>query len=73
MCGTAEWEWKENRFAYEPMDKICMGCYYKEVTQTGQDRPGVSTVLVPSASITDEMRENAVAEVEGAWDERNGW
>ena len=27
MCGTAEWEWDENRHAYEPVLRTCWGCY----------------------------------------------
>ena len=29
MCGTAAWEWEENKFAYEPDEKYCHGCYLK--------------------------------------------
>lgn len=29
LCGTAGWEWEQNRFAYEPDEKFCQGCYLK--------------------------------------------
>lgn len=46
MCGTSDWEWEENRHAYEPVLKTCWGCYYREVAQQGQDiGPGVRVNL----------------------------
>lgn len=50
MCGTASWEWEENRFAYEATDSFCHGCYLKSVyADTGQDSmPGTSVSLVPN-------------------------
>ena len=30
MCGTSEWEWEEDRFAYEAVENICHGCEMKE-------------------------------------------
>lgn len=46
MCGTAEWEWEEDRFAYEPMEKICRGCELKDLVST-EHRPGKFTILRP--------------------------
>lgn len=46
MCGTAEWEWEENRRAYEPVLSTCWGCYYKEIAREGQEiGPGVTVRL----------------------------
>lgn len=27
MCGTAPWEWEQNRHAYEAVEHFCHGCY----------------------------------------------
>lgn len=48
LCGTAEWEWEENKFAYEPEERFCRGCYLKHIA--GEDRnslPGTTIELVP--------------------------
>ena len=29
MCGTASWEWEENKFAFTAVDEFCQGCYQK--------------------------------------------
>ena len=52
MCGTASWEWEENKFAYTAVDEFCQGCYQKSIfsdtqglvtarnqCQTGPDNP----------------------------------
>ena len=58
MCGTSEWEWEENKFAYEPQSHFCRGCYLKDTHQKdGQTLEGTSTVLVPAEQITWEQRE----------------
>lgn len=57
LCGTAKWEWKENRFAFEPVEDFCQGCYYQDIAkEERQSMPGVTIRMVPSSSITDEMR-----------------
>jgi hypothetical protein len=48
MCGTADWEWQEDRNAYEPMAKQCWGCYIKDSATDENDRlPGSTMTLVP--------------------------
>lgn len=60
MCGTADWEWDENKFAYEPISHFCRGCYLKDTHQKdGQTLEGTTTVLVPSDTLTNEFREKA--------------
>lgn len=62
MCGTASWEWEENRFAYEAVDHFCQGCYLKSVysDQESTSLPGTNVVLVP---VTSQRRaERQVAE-----------
>lgn len=57
LCGTAEWEWEENRFAYEPDEHFCRGCYMKEVAGENKNAlPGTSIELVAS---TDQRRIDA--------------
>lgn len=50
LCGTASWEWDENKFAYTPVDEFCQGCYKKSVfgDQEGSSLPGTSVKLVPT-------------------------
>lgn len=58
MCGTAEWEWEANRFAYEPVQKRCQGCYLKDIAnEDDQNAPGTTVVLLPPTSVTEAMRE----------------
>lgn len=50
MCGTAPWEWEENRFAFTPVEEFCQGCYQKSVfsdTQ-GSSLPGTNVRLIPT-------------------------
>lgn len=56
MCGTSDWEWDPNqggkRLAYEPVEKICWGCYYKaRATEEDSSMPGSSVTLVPTSGI----------------------
>lgn len=48
MCGTAEWEWKENKHAYEPVSQFCQGCYIKHVSEDDNALPGTTVTLLPS-------------------------
>lgn len=53
LCGTAEWEWKENRFAYEPEEQFCQGCYLKSVASEGQSSlPGTTVELIPVTDLS---------------------
>jgi hypothetical protein len=62
MCGTAQWEWDADRFAYEPVEKRCPGCYAKDVVAEDSGRnPGVSIELLPSTG-----REAAIRQVRAA-------
>ena len=50
MCGTAPWEWDENKFAYTALDDFCQGCYQKAMysEQQGSSLPGTNVKLVPT-------------------------
>ena len=71
MCGTADWEWDENRFAYEPVEKLCHGCYIKEIARqdiSGQ-APGISITLQPTNTQASAMRYLRMKE---RWEKRDG-
>lgn len=47
-CGTAEWEWDEDRIAYIPVEKICRGCEIKElVSESSEHHAGKYVTLEP--------------------------
>lgn len=49
FCGTAPWEWDENKYAYEAVDHFCPGCYQKSVFSSGESNslPGTNVKLIP--------------------------
>ena len=53
MCGTAPWEWEENRFAYTPIEELCTGCYQKSVFSETSNKPlpGTTVVLKPTTPL----------------------
>ena len=55
LCGTAQWEWDEDPFAYEPSEKFCKGCYLRAAGQedTKHSLPGTSVEL---SKVTPMMR-----------------
>jgi hypothetical protein len=54
LCGTASWEWEENRFAYDVSEKFCRGCYIKAVSTDDRSAlPGTTIELVP---VTPQLR-----------------
>lgn len=54
LCGTAPWEWEDDKFAYEPAETFCRGCYLKEVASEGAGSMAGTTIeLVP---VTDQRR-----------------
>lgn len=50
MCGTAPWEWEENKFAFTAVDEFCKGCYQKAIhtEQQGSSLPGTNVKLIPT-------------------------
>lgn len=53
LCGTAEWEWLENKFAYEPVEHYCHGCYLKAMAQDDDPKrntKGVTMELLPTGT-----------------------
>lgn len=51
LCGTAGWEWEENRRAYTPVEHFCMGCYLKSALEDDAgSSPGTTIRLVSSQS-----------------------
>lgn len=49
LCGTAEWEWRENKFAYHAAREVCFGCQHKDLLREDEQgtQAGVSIILVP--------------------------
>ncbi len=49
QCGTAPWEWEENKFAYAAVEDFCQGCYQKSVFQDTESKslPGTNVKLIP--------------------------
>lgn len=62
MCGTAPWEWEENRFAYEAVDTFCQGCYLRAVASDSQSTSlqGTNIQLLPYSPMR--AAERAVAD-----------
>ncbi len=61
LCGTAEWEWLENKFAYHAAREVCFGCQQKDLLreeETGQ-QPGVSITLIPGPAPVPEKKRKA--------------
>ena len=59
LCGTADWEWEEDRFAYEPVLHQCWGCYYKSVyyDSLGKPAPGTTVELQKVTPMMQAQRE----------------
>lgn len=49
MCGTAPWQWEEDRFSFEPVLEVCHGCEKKDILRDDDAKlpPGASIVLIP--------------------------
>ena len=50
MCGTAPWEWEQNKYAFTAVEEFCQGCYQKQVysDQQGSSLPGTNVRLIPT-------------------------
>lgn len=49
-CGTGEWEWDEDRGAYEAVLHVCRGCEVLDfANEDFERRPGAKFVLVTAA------------------------
>jgi hypothetical protein len=49
-CGTAQWEWDLNRFAYHAASHHCQGCLHLEAAAEGENERmlGSTIVLIPN-------------------------
>lgn len=57
LCGTADWEWEANRFAYEAVEKQCHGCLHIAAAQEMiRDKTGVTVSLVPTGTMDHAKR-----------------
>ena len=56
-CGTSDWEWEEDWYAYEPITVQCHGCYIKEMAREDDaSLAGARVTLVPK-QVAQAMRE----------------
>lgn len=47
-CGTSQWEWDDDPFAYEAMRHVCKGCMILYAAEEDNDRSlGSRMVLIP--------------------------
>lgn len=64
-CGTAEWEWGLDFYAYEPMHSTCRGCQQKEVLAKATEAdntpmpPGTTIRLFPKET-AETLRQRAI-------------
>lgn len=58
VCGTSQWEWEENKFAYEAVEHFCQGCLHTSVLreQSGQ-KPGVTVILARTNTVEHAKRQ----------------
>lgn len=64
MCGTAEWEWEDNQYAYAPIEQHCRGCYLKRMAEddSGTSLPGTTVNLIPTDSEAYRQLQRRLAE-----------
>lgn len=64
VCGTAEWEWKENKNAYHASRVTCFGCQQRDLIRDDDDgkMPGVTITLLPGPSPIPERRQRKADE-----------
>lgn len=53
MCGTADWEWDEDKHAYTPIENFCRGCYMERAYS--DDRELLPGTTVRLAKTTDAL------------------
>lgn len=47
VCGSSEWEWREDRYAYEAAAHTCRGCQILDVAKEDESPgPGTRMVLI---------------------------
>lgn len=57
-CGTSEWEWARDRFAYEPVPIRCTGCHLIDVAREDVKPGDFSTqVILAKPDVAQRLRE----------------
>lgn len=52
-CGTASWEWDDDKFAYSPGTSTCRGCMLLDAAKEDFDPgPGTRMILIPKERAT---------------------
>jgi hypothetical protein len=55
-CGTSDWEWEEDRGAYQAMQHVCQGCKVLYAAEEETDTAlGARMILVPKRRATEIM------------------
>lgn len=65
-CGTAQWEWKDDNYAYEPMNTTCIGCQKKELLADASEKddapmPKGTTIRLFPKETAERLRHEAAA------------
>lgn len=50
MCGTAEWEWAEDEYAYMPSVHVCRGCALKDAAREDANKVSGGTIVLLSGA-----------------------
>lgn len=52
LCGTAEYEWAEDKRAFEPVGSFCMGCYLKSIYEEDESfSPGTYVTMMRTGTV----------------------
>lgn len=61
LCGTSEWEWEEDPFAYHPVIHTCPGCQKKKLLQDSDTpRPAGSSVRLVDKHTAERLEKEAL-------------
>lgn len=61
VCGTAEWEWKEDPFAYHPVIHTCIGCQKRALlSEDDTPKPKGSTIRLVDKHTAERIEKEAV-------------
>jgi len=56
MCGTTDYEWDADKYAYIPSVQVCRGCAMRDNSkEMAKDVPGGTVVLLTGAAKKEEL------------------
>lgn len=56
LCGTAGWEWEEDKRAYNPVEHFCQGCYSKSLLEDIAGAVAGTTIRLTSSRSVESAR-----------------